>query len=116
MATVQKVVPSALRSATGNSGYIVTPPGSGLSILVNVTAVTGTTPSMALTVEWTNDGVNFAQADPADTFTAITAVGAKVARFTQKAVGYRVVWTLTGTTPNFTFDVTADIDGGGFTY
>ena len=116
MATIQRVVPAALRSATGNSGYFQTPQGTGLSILVNVTAVTGTTPSMAVTVEWTNDGINFAQADPADTFTAMTVVGAKVARFSQKALGYRVVWTLTGTTPNFTFDITADTDGGGFTY
>ena len=116
MASVVKVAPSAARTVTGNSGYVPTPTGSGLSLLVNVTAASGTTPSMALTVEWTNDGINFAQANPADTFVAITGVGAQVTRFAQKAAGYRVVWTLTGTTPNFTFDITSDVDGAGFIY
>jgi hypothetical protein len=116
MATVQNVAPSAARTTTGNSGYFQTPQGTGLSVMVSVTAVSGTTPSMLLTVEWTNDGVNFAQGDPADTFTAITAVVNKVARFVQKGVGYRVVWTITGTTPSLTFGITADTDGGGFTY
>ena len=116
MATVQNVAPSAARTTSGNSGYLQTPPGSGLSVMVNVTAVSGTTPSMLLTVEWTNDGINFASADPADTFTAITTAVNKVARFTQKGVGYRVVWTVTGTTPSLTFSITADTDGGGFTY
>jgi len=116
MATVKIVAPSAARTTSGDSGYIQTPQGTGLSIMVNVTAVSGTTPSMLLTVEWTNDGINFAQGDPADTFTAITTAVNKVARFVQKGIGYRVVWTVTGTTPSLTFVVTADTDGGGFTY
>ena len=116
MATVQNVAPSAARTTSGDSGYFQTPQGSGLSVMVNVSAVSGTTPSMLLTVEWTNDGVNFAKGDPADTFTAITTVGNRVARFIQKGIGFRVVWTLTGTTPSLTFSVTADTDGGGFTY
>ena len=116
MASVVRVVPSAAQSVTGNSGYKQTPPGSGVSLLVNVTAVTGTTPSAVFSVEWTNDGVTFAQASPADVFPGITAVGATVMRFIQKAAGYRVVWTLTGTTPVFTFDITSDVDGGGFIY
>jgi len=116
MATVQKIVASAARTTSGDSGYFQTPQGTGLSVMVNVTAVSGTTPSMLLTVEWTNDGINFAQADPADTFTAITTGVNRVARFVQKGIGYRVVWAITGATPSLTFSLSADTDGGGFTY
>lgn len=107
------VAASAARTTTGSSGgqTIIDPRPAGLHTLalgVNVTAVSGTTPSMTLTVEWSVDGgVTFLKGDPVDTFTAITAVGTAVKSFTPKGNAYRVTWTITGTTPSFTFDVAA---------
>ena len=99
------VVTSAARTTTGNSGALVSPKALNLGLSVEVTASSGTTPSLVASVEWSMDGTNFCAADTtADAFAAITTSPVRVARaFTVKAPFYRVVWTLTGTTPSFTF-------------
>lgn len=108
----------ALENPVVASGTVATSSGSSaafklggpveyVSILVAVTAVSGTTPSCTYTVEWSNDGVNFAQADTADTYTAVTGVLNHVKDFSVKGVYCRLVWTITGTTPSFTFGATA---------
>ena len=101
------VVASAARTTTGNSGSL-TPQaidGETLGLLINVTAVGGT-PNLVLSVEWSNDTTNFATPDgSADAFTAITTTAIKVKTFERKAKFYRVVWTISGTTPSLTFSV-----------
>lgn len=109
---VASQVTSAARTATGNSAAIASgDTGAFLNLLADVTAVSGTSPSMTLTVEWSHDGTAFAQGDTADTFTAITAAAKKVKQFAVKAPYYRVVWTITGTTPSFTFSVSQYVTG-----
>lgn len=114
--TAREVVASAARTTTGTSAALVASGPSGpttarrLSLLADVTAVSGTTPSLTLSVEWSHDGTAFAAADPADTFTAITAAGRAVKKFDVKGPHYRVVWTISGTTPSFTFAVSAYAD------
>jgi hypothetical protein len=101
------VVASAARTATGNSGDLTLgDKGAGLALVVDVTAVSGTSPSMTLSVEWSQDGgTTFGQADPVDVFTAITAAATKTKSFTVKGDHYRLVWTISGTTPSFTFSI-----------
>ena len=100
----QPIVASAARTTTGNSGFLPAPKALNLALWANVTAVSGTTPSMALSVEWSFDGATAATIDgTADTFTAITAAGSPTKVFTTKAPFFRVTWTITGTTPSFTF-------------
>ncbi len=113
MATpTQDIAASAARTATGNSGAIPLPESAEMvALLVNVSAVSGTTPSMALTVEWSNDGTNWAQGDTADSLTAITTAIARVKQFSVKGRLMRVVWTITGTTPSFTFSATGTFTG-----
>lgn len=105
----QGIVASAARTTTGQSAAI-TPGGVAapraadrVAIAVDVTAASGTTPSMALSVEWSHNGTTWFAADPADTFTAITAATKVVKLFDVKGVMYRLVWAVTGTTPSFTF-------------
>lgn len=100
------VVPSAARTVNGNSGSLN--PGEGgetIAFHVSVTAASGTGPSMALSVEWSNDGTNWAVPETADTFTAITTTIQRVKTFERKALLYRIVWAITGTTPSFTFSI-----------
>jgi hypothetical protein len=100
-------VASGARTATGQSAVInAAARGNFVNILLNVTAVSGTAPSLALSIEWTPDGgTTWYKGDPADVMTAVTATGAFVKQFTVKAPAYRYVWTITGTTPSFTFTV-----------
>lgn len=74
-----------------------------LSVMLDVTAVTGTSPSMTVNVEWSNDGQTWFVADPEDAFTAITAASKKVKQFQVKGLYARLNCTITGTTPSFTF-------------
>lgn len=103
---VVPAVQSAARTASGNGTAIVdSDRGDTLNLLVNVTAASGTTPTLDLAVQWSVDGTNWAPAETPDSFSQITATGAKVKSFTVKAPSYRVVWTIGGTTPSFTFTV-----------
>jgi hypothetical protein len=100
------VVASAARTTTGNSGAL-SANGSAMCLGVNVSAASGTTPSMTLTVEWSFDGVNFGPGETAVSFAAITANKATTQRIPAQAPFYRLVWTITGTTPSFTFSANA---------
>lgn len=100
------VVSSAARTTTGNSGALQCGGAPKLNLLVDCTAASGTTPNMALSVEWSTDGgTTFCTGDPADAFTALTAAGKVCKQFSAKSNVYRIVWTITGTTPSFTFSV-----------
>jgi hypothetical protein len=100
-------VVSAARTANGNSPAIaLNDKGDQLHAVLNVTAASGTTPSMTLTIEWSHDGANFAALEgTADGFTAVTATGAKAKSFPIRGPFFRFVWAITGTTPSFTFAV-----------
>lgn len=102
-----QTVASAARTTTGQSAADgVLDNAAQLAVAVNVTAVGGTTPSMTIGVQWSFDGVNWFDADGTpDTLAAITATGLKAKTFQRKAPFHRITWTITGTTPSFTFDV-----------
>ena len=103
--SVQALVASAARTASGDSGAM---PGFGLiatplRLALVTTAVSGTTPSMTVVVEDTLDGTNWNQLG---TFTAVTAAGNQVLDVALPfADTLRIRWTITGTTPSFTFSV-----------
>lgn len=97
------VVTSAARTTSGSSSAIGCD-GSVLSILLDCTAASGTTPSLVLSVEWSTDGgTTFCAAETPDAFTALTTTGKVCKQFRAKSNFYRLVWTITGTTPSFTF-------------
>jgi hypothetical protein len=102
------IVGSAARTASGNSGALAAFGGEYLNLGVHVTAVSGTTPSMTLTLRWSHDGVNFGDPDSGpQTFAAITAAKETYQRVNVLAPFLRIDWAITGTTPSFTFSVTA---------
>lgn len=75
-----------------------------LSVQLNVTAVTGTTPSLTVEVQWSSDGVSWASAETPDVFTAITAAKSVVKQFPAKGQYARLKYTVSGTTPSFRVD------------
>ena len=101
---VNAFVTSAARTTTGNSGAIGLGKSLNVGIMVEVTAQSGTTPTLDFSVEWSMDGTNFGAAQPVDTFTQFAATtGRAIKLFAVKAPFLRVVWTIAGTTPSFTF-------------
>lgn len=112
--TARTLVASAARTTSGNSGPI---PASGrgdvhveqLHLLLNVTAVAGTSPTLNVTLEWSHDdGASFHAANPPDSFAEKTGVGSEILPVDVKGDTYRLVWTIAGTGPSFTFGVTED--------
>lgn len=102
------LVASAAQTASGNSGPLALNDASVLDLEVNVSATSGTTPSMTLSVSWSNDGTNFGAPDGGgDTFAAITAAGTVSKQLTVKGLWAQISWTITGTSPSFTFSVIA---------
>lgn len=101
---------SSARTTSGTSSSLGVA-GQTLALQVVVTAASGTTPSMALSVQWSNDGSTWSAADPIDSMTALTAVGSAVKAFSAKAAYARVSWAITGTTPSFTFSISGYTGG-----
>jgi hypothetical protein len=71
----------------------------GGRFLVDVTAVTGTTPSATFSLQTVVNGVVFTLAS----CTALTAVGQCVLAVDQAPTDLRVQYAISGTTPSFTF-------------
>ena len=115
------VVPPAAYAVTFNSLPMMPPPvGAALTLFMNISAVSGTTPSMTSKVQ-ALDAVSGVWMDvPGAVFPAITATGTAVLQIglgstplanvsVNQSVRnqYRVASTITGTTPSFTFSIGA---------
>jgi hypothetical protein len=99
----QTVVASAARTTNGNSSTVTGWARNGVAAKVDVTAVSGTTPSLTVTVQDSPDGTTWTTRD---TFGAKTAVSNETRTLPSGLdVFQRVAWTITGTTPSFTFSV-----------
>lgn len=73
-----------------------------VSVMLNVTAVSGAQASATFRLQWSLDGGVWAEASPPDQFDPITAPAAIVKRFAAKGKYWRAVCVLTGTDPSFT--------------
>ena len=100
----ETLVASAARTTSGAStlsegwGH-----ASKIRAQLNVTAASGTTPSLTVLIEDTLDGTTW---NTVGTFAAKTTSGREVVNVTAPfSDRLRVSWTITGTTPSFTFAV-----------
>ena len=117
------LVASAARSASGSSGALQANFNTrGVTLFVNVTAVSGTTPTLLLAIQGL-DPVSAAYGTMHAALTNITATGLYVIQFypgINQSVGaypamiagalprnWQIAWTIGGTTPSFTFSVGA---------
>lgn len=101
----QEAVASAARTATGNSGTRYGyGPASSLRVQLDVTAASGTTPTLDVLVEDTLDGTNY---NTIGTFAQKTTTGREVINITTPfSDKVRYSWTVGGTSPSFTFSIT----------
>lgn len=107
--TITKVaaLASAARTVTGTVD-LGTVPGEHTELLIylNVTAVSGTTPSMTVTYQSSHDNTTFFDNTAG---TAITVAGKQLIKITSGAGNWgRLSYAISGTTPSFTF--TADVE------
>jgi hypothetical protein len=110
-------VPSAARTTSSNSAPILVPGGcKGCIIALNITAASGTTPTLDVTVQrfdavsntWMDlHGAAFAQKTTTgrDDLTIYPGIAETANRSVSDVLGkeIRLAWAITGTTPSFTF-------------
>lgn len=96
-------VASAARTATGQSAAFNIEDAVEIDAQLAVTAASGTSPTLALTLQTSQDGVTWLQQGP--TPPNVTGVSTTNYTFPCPGVYGRWVWTIGGTTPNFTFSV-----------
>ena len=95
---------SAARTATGNGSAVEIGDKAVARLLLDVTARTGTTPTLDVTIQTSYDGTTWRNAG---TFTQATAVGQQRGSFMLDRY-VRAAWTIGGTTPNFTFSIAGE--------
>jgi hypothetical protein len=98
------LVSSAARTTSSDSGVLTGyTSASFLRCALVVTAASGTNPSLTVVMEDTLDGTNWFTIG---TFAAKTAASTEAVNITTPFTDrIRVRWTITGTTPSFTFSV-----------
>lgn len=100
----QALVQSAARTTSGSSAAVVGYAGAKtLRAQLQITATSGTSPTLNVVVEDSLDGSNW---NTVGTFAQKTANGREVINVTTPfADSLRISWTIAGTTPSFTFNV-----------
>jgi hypothetical protein len=96
-------VASAARTTTGTSAAFSTGSADSLEGTLTVTAASGTTPTLDVTLETSIDGGT--TYDTVGAFAQKTAAGADGHVFGPLGDTCRWRWTIAGTTPSFTFTV-----------
>ena len=100
-------------TASGSSAAVEIPPmeqvgAAQVAVNIDVTAASGTSPSITFSLEWSDDGSTWATPSPAQSFAALTAVSQVIEEFAVLGAFVRLAWTVSGTTPSFT--VTAEME------
>lgn len=97
---------SAARTASGNGAAADVAARRTLSVLLDVTAAAGTSPTLNVTVETSHTGTSGWRS--MGSFVQAIAVSSERKSFGGADRHVRVVWTLGGTSPSFTFSVAAE--------
>ncbi len=98
-----RIIESSARTTGGNSGNIQAYGGESVRAQLNVTAASGTSPTLNVLIEDTLDGINY---NTIGTFAQKTAAGREVINITTPfSETLRASWTIAGTNPSFSFSV-----------
>lgn len=105
---VIEALPSAARTTTGFVDLSALPQQyKELTVYIDATAVTGTSPSMTVTYQISPDGVAFYDHTAG---VAITAAGRQSIRIPANIGAFgRIAYAISGTTPSFTFSASAEL-------
>lgn len=95
---------SATKTATGQTDAIDASGVDELSVFLNVTDVSGTSPTLDVVIQDSPDGTTWYDKE---SFTQATAATSEAKRLTNFGKFVRVKYTIGGTTPSFTFEVKA---------
>lgn len=104
---VLPALPSAVRTANGQGAAVGAGLARTLELALAVTAASGTSPTLDARIEWSHDGGQTWFTVAGDAFAQATGAATLHKQVRVRGPLYRVTWTVGGTTPSFTFGVTA---------
>lgn len=109
---LRTLVPSAARTTSGSANVNLPNDGQALIAQLEVTAHAGTTPTLDVKFQDSVDGTNYIDI-PSAAFTQVTTTDGRTRlAITAPFTGLlKVVWTIGGTTPSYTFSVKARLVG-----
>lgn len=96
---------TAITTSGNSTGVQVQPVGNvggPVSCHVSVTAVSGSTPALTVSLQWSWNNSTWISGNADETFAPITATGAALLTVPSRAPYVRAAWTVTGGTPSFT--------------
>jgi hypothetical protein len=96
---------SAARTADDASTGVELGDRTTVRLLLDVTAASGTTPSLGVSIQTSHDGSTWREIGA---FTALTTTGSQRISLGALDRYVRVVWTLGGTDPSFTFSISGE--------
>lgn len=102
------VLQDGARTSSGAGAAVAVESHHTARLTLNVTAVSGTTPSLTVTIEHSPDGATWA-AHPQGVFTSATAAGSQRKVLSGLDRFVRAAHAVTGTTPSFTFTVAGEL-------
>ncbi len=105
------LVTSAARTTTGQGSAVSTNVDQAQVAKLDVTAASGTTPNLTVVIEESANGSTGWATH--SSFAAKTGTGSQVIELRKRSQPFmRASWTITGTTPSFTFSVQVANDAG----
>jgi hypothetical protein len=100
------VANNAAITTSGNSSGVVVQPvgnvGGAVSCHVAVTAVSGSSPTLTVSLQWSQNNSTWINANADETLPAITTAGVSLLTVPSRAAFVRAAWTVGGSTPSFT--------------
>lgn len=97
-------VSKAVRTATGNSGWIDIGDAREIIAQIDSDAGTGTSPTLDVKIQTSWNGTDATAVDvPSGAFTQVVAASMQLKSLTVFHRYIKIVWTLAGTTPSFNF-------------
>lgn len=100
------LVASGAQTATGSGSAVEIADKGSVRLLLDVSAASGTTPTLDVTVETSYDGSTGWTS--LGTFTQKTAVSSQRKNFSGADRFVRASWVIAGTTPSFTFSIVGE--------
>jgi len=103
---VVTVANNSVLTTSGNSAGVAVQPvgnvGGPVSCHVAVTAVSGSSPTLGVSLQWSQNNSSWITANADETFAPITSTGAVLLTVPSRAAFVRAAWTVGGGTPSFT--------------
>jgi hypothetical protein len=103
---VESTAANAAITTSGNSSGVAVQPvgnvGGPVTCHVSVTAVSGSSPTLTVSLQWSQNNSTWISGNADETFPVMTSTGTAQLTAPSRAAFVRAAWTVTGSTPSFT--------------